>query len=315
MIGGRAPLPSNRTEAATKAGLEHQCAWRFDTPSSRRVGGDVVPPWNPVGAAVGSWLSGAFRFLVPLVELAGLAPGAQPDFAGSSCGDWRRLADVPQEQFEAARPKLSRPGIIYFRHDRASRRIFCAGRRGGTALAGARQSRLERRLAPQFPKGTTNFKEISERRAQIEKEYAVASETRAKELYRKIEELNQLISQLLYRFSFEEKYDRFLMLRCRIFGTAVVMVLGFGIFAWAANPGKDGGATLADPYLFTLMPRADDLPRLRSKLTDACLQSALQILVLREHASGNLEGVTLGPTCPPTRVVVRDKGTSIALQR
>ena len=185
----------------------------------------------------------------------------------------------------------------------------------GAALRKGRQCRLERSIVSQFPPGTTSFKKISELRERLETEYETAGPTRQDELDRQLKQLNDLtIPELVQTFSFVEIRDRFLMLRIWIFVAAVIMVAGFGIFAWAANPGK-GGEILADPYLYTVAAKTDDLPRLRSRLTDACLQSPLQILVLSERFSGDLEGVTLGPTCPPTRVLVRNKGASIVLQR
>jgi hypothetical protein len=183
----------------------------------------------------------------------------------------------------------------------------------------ARQSRLEGELkaAQLFPEGTSTFSALGARRDNLKNEQRnTADKVRHRQLQHELDELHQRAQLLFHAFDFLEIHDRFLTLRKYIFGAAVAMILGFGIFAWAANPGKDGDDPLAvDPYIYVLTPSADDLARLRAKLPDACLKKPLQILVLRERASGTLEGVTVGSDCSPSRVVLHDKGTSIAFQR
>jgi hypothetical protein len=64
-----------------------------------------------------------------------------------------------------------------------------------------------------------------------------------------------------------------------------------------------------------MSPNAEDGALLRDNLGGVrCEQAPLRVLVLRETPAGTLEGVTVATNCPPVRVLLRDKGTSIVLQ-
>lgn len=196
----------------------------------------------------------------------------------------------------------------------AARRLTFQGLVDEKALPPARQHRLERNLADMFPGRMVSFKAIGEERARLRGEIAVAKRPRLNQLEKDLETLRLHSIELFDTFDFDEIRDRFLTLRRRSFAAAVLMIASFGVFAWAANPGKDSEPWLAEPYVHFLTPRADELARLHGKLSDACLRVPLHVLVLREHASGLQDGVMLAPDCPPTRVVLRDKGATIAPQ-
>lgn len=182
-------------------------------------------------------------------------------------------------------------------------------------ISSDRQAALNAELAHQFPNGMATFQDIDKHVACLKMQRKAADATQIEEINRSLEQLTQESTDLVYAFGFEEIRERFLRLRRRMAYCAFVIMLGFGLFAWAANPPKDRAYELSSPYVHTLTPNPDDLTGLRVKLTDACLQDPLQILVLHERASGNLEGVLLGSACPHLWVTLHNRATSIAIQR
>jgi hypothetical protein len=184
-----------------------------------------------------------------------------------------------------------------------------------TAMPICRQHRIERQLAGLFAPGETGFKAMGALRERLETEKQRADAKRREEIDKELVRLSRREHSAFLAFDFAEIAEGFLTLRRHVFAMAVVMIAGFGVYAWAANPGKDDIALLDNPYIVSLPVNANGVERLHGNLPDACLRAPLQILVLREYRSGNLDGVLLGPDCRLSRVVLRDRGTWIALRR
>jgi hypothetical protein len=171
---------------------------------------------------------------------------------------------------------------------------------------------LEEKLRPLFPMGTKSFREIGE----CEKKYNEKLEKWAPDDpgVEQAKAFKQQFIMLQQNFAYYKLLNRFYEIRKTIFSGGTFMIIGFGVFAWAANPANRLENPLADPYVRAIAPKPSDLIRMRAAVSDACLRRPIAILVLSEHRSGDLDGVILpSEECPSVRVVLRDGGTSIAL--
>jgi hypothetical protein len=97
-------------------------------------------------------------------------------------------------------------------------------------------------------------------------------------------------------------------------------VISFAIFAWAANPAKDKESEKirAKPLLEKIDWNAQDEAALkRAGLSDECQKLGHPALVIVSDLSGMRSGVvaipvSLGPKCPPVRVVLTDENRLIS---
>ncbi len=122
-------------------------------------------------------------------------------------------------------------------------------------------------------------------------------------LYDKRVNLNIYLRNATSSIRFEHSRMMFDALTKRLFMTAPVIALSFGVFAWAANPPKDNPADVA-PMVKDVDVHPNDVAALRKAMAaPACLDTKLSVVVLREWRSGSQEVVTVPKgSCPPIRL-------------
>jgi hypothetical protein len=182
----------------------------------------------------------------------------------------------------------------------------------GTSTLTREDKHLQEKLRSLFPVGTKSFLEIGE----CEKKYDDKLEkwSPSDPGVEQAKTFKQQVITLQQNFAYNKLLNRFYKIRKTIFSGGAFMIIGFGVFAWAANPANRFENPLADPYVRPIEPKPSDLIRMRAAVSDACLRRPIAVLVLSEHRSGDLDGVVLpSEECPPVRVVLRDGGRSIAL--
>jgi hypothetical protein len=82
-----------------------------------------------------------------------------------------------------------------------------------------------------------------------------------------------------------------------------LILLTFMVFAWAANPGKDGAKVIDKPYFEPVTPAR--IARLRALGAPApCLAGAAQLLAVAAPEPGHEEAILSGPQCAPQKVLL-----------
>jgi hypothetical protein len=169
-------------------------------------------------------------------------------------------------------------------------------------------TKIEGELAPLFPVGIQTFAALDAKIDELRERSRTSDPAEKQRVLTESRRIGDTLSTLVTATSFEDVRLRFNTLRTSILIASVFIILGFGVFAWAAGPAKDDTTVLQRP-----LEASVDLDPLNAETArklwtnEGCAQSRLQVLVLATRPSGIRDAITIpSDKCPSVRVQVMD---------